>query len=211
MPPLEPTDPVAVDGGTAEGDGVAAIIDSAEEDAEGTPIDEGMAEPGEEETDEPEARRGKGSKGGKGAAPGTGAGPDRPVREPSTQKPSPPATSEPKPAKKPIPAAPPGITQVNATTWRVSRNLFDLWQADPYKLGNVRESGEGWQLIGIRQRSAYHLGMRNSDIVLEVNGHKLNTMPQLLAAYLACKNDTKFDVVFLRGGKRMTHHYTIID
>jgi S1-C subfamily serine protease len=112
-------------------------------------------------------------------------------------------------AKNPVSSKPSGITQTNGTSWKVTQSLVNQWQENPYLLGNVRESGEGWQLMGVRQRLAYHLGMRNGDIVLEVNGHKLNTEPQLLAAYLACKNDKEFDIVFLRGGQRKTHHYSI--
>jgi hypothetical protein len=112
--------------------------------------------------------------------------------------------------KHPIAPKPAGISQVGDRSWTVTRQLVDQWQSDPYELGNVQEDGEGWQLIGVRQRPAYHLGMRNGDIVLEVNGHKLNTTANLMAAYLACKNDTQFDVVFLRKGARMTHHYAIV-
>jgi type II secretory pathway component PulC len=112
-------------------------------------------------------------------------------------------------AKNPVASKPSGITQTNNTSWKVTQSLVDQWQENPYLLGNVRESGEGWQLMGVRQRLAYHLGMRNGDIVLEVNGHKLDSEPQLLAAYLACKNDREFDVVFLRNGQRKTHHYSI--
>jgi hypothetical protein len=147
----------------------------------------------------------------------------RPNSAPASPKPAPPPAAgageeEPpgddgaeKKARHPPAPAPSGISQVNGTTWQVQQRLVDRWQADPYTLGNVRESGAGWELIGIRQRNAYHLGMRNSDIVLEVNGKKLNTMPQLLAAYLALKNDKSFDVVFLRRGAQKVHHYRIVE
>jgi hypothetical protein len=53
--------------------------------------------------------------------------------------------------------------------------------------------------------------MKNLDRIVEVNGKKLNTQAQLLAAYLALKNKTEFDVVFVRDGKTITHHYRIVD
>ena len=51
--------------------------------------------------------------------------------------------------------------------------------------------------------------IRNRDVLLEVNGHKLNTRAQLLLAYLALKNDRAFDLVFQRQGQRLVHHYEI--
>ncbi|MEQ1569847.1 MAG: S1C family serine protease, partial [Myxococcota bacterium] len=113
------------------------------------------------------------------------------------------------PAKRPIAPKPAGVVQLGDRSWTVTRKLVTQWQDDPYALGNVRENGEGWELVGTRQRTAYHLGMRNGDILLEVNGHRLNSMVNLVAAYAACRNDTRFDVVFLRKGKRLTHHYEI--
>ncbi|MCB9673404.1 MAG: PDZ domain-containing protein [Alphaproteobacteria bacterium] len=128
---------------------------------------------------------------------------------PGAQPPAPGAPSAGR-GKQPSPA-PSGITQVSSTKWTVSRSLANRWMDDPYSLGNARESGAGWQLMGIKTRDAYHLGMRNGDIVLEANGHKLNTKPQLLAAYLDLKNDTVFNVTFLRNGQRMTHTYQIVN
>ena len=112
-------------------------------------------------------------------------------------------------AKRPPSPAPSGITQVSTQSWRVDQALVDRWKDDPYELSQVREEGDGWELLGVRQRNAYHLGMRNRDVLLEANGHKLNTRAQLLVAYLALKNDRVFDLVFLRQGKRLVHHYEI--
>ena len=51
--------------------------------------------------------------------------------------------------------------------------------------------------------------MRNKDVILEVNGKKLNSKAQLVAAYLALKNKKEFDVLFERNGKKRTHHYVV--
>ena len=106
---------------------------------------------------------------------------------------------------------PPGLEQVGPTSWRVTRALVTHWQDDPYRLGNVKEHDPGWELLGVRTRDAYHLGMRNKDVVVQVNGHKLNTMPQLMSTYLFCKNDEKFEVEFVRAGQTMVHRYEIIE
>jgi len=91
----------------------------------------------------------------------------------------------------------------------VTKRLFEQWKADPYSLGNAVERGTGWELRQIRRRHGYHLGMRNKDVVYEINGKKLNTKAQLLAAYMLLKGKDEFDVVFERKGKRRIHHYTV--
>lgn len=146
-------------------------------------------------------------------APGTGVVRPKPSPEGSVTDPDPPTPgtpSAPSRTPRPISPKPSGVEQVGATRWTVTRALVDRWVGDPNQLGVVRESGAGWAVQGVRQRAAFHLGMRNSDIVLEVNGHKLDTQVQLLAAWLDLKNDTSFDVVFLRDGDRLVYHYDIV-
>ena len=106
-------------------------------------------------------------------------------------------------------AAPPGITQINDTTWHVTEANVERWKNDPYILSSVSQEDKGWSLVYARKREAWHLGMRNQDVVLEVNGHKLNSKAQLVAAYLALKNKKEFDVLFERKGKKRTHHYVV--
>ena len=135
-------------------------------------------------------------------------------KPPATKKPQPtpaPGAHPAPPGQRPVGPKPPGINQVSATKWTVTRSLAERWMENPYALGNAREAGEGWQLVGVRAKAAYHLGMHNGDIILEANGHKLDTKPQLLAAYLDLKNDTRFQVTFLRNGQRMIHTYQILE
>lgn len=140
--------------------------------------------------------------------PTEGSG-ERPVASPTEPVPPAPGTDD-KGAKKAPAPAPSGITRVSDASWKVTPALVEQWKEDPYRLSSVREQGDGWELLGVRQGNAWHLGMRNRDVLLEVNGHKLNTKTQLLMAYLALKNDRAFDLVFSRQGNRMVHHYEII-
>lgn len=136
----------------------------------------------------------------------------RPARPPAAPRPEPPAAAPKK--KKPPPAPgpkPDGVEQVGDGHWRVARALVERWHDDPYQLGNVREQEPGWELIGVRVKDAYHLGMRNKDVVIEVNGHKLRTKPQLLSAYLDLKNDRSFAVTFVRAGATKVHRYDVVD
>lgn len=133
-----------------------------------------------------------------------------PLTGPARPPPSVVAPKKKKTAPQPGPK-PEGIEQVADRSWRVSRALVDRWQDDPYRLGNAREKDQGWELLGVKVKDAWHLGMRNKDLVLLVNGHKLHTKPQLLSAYLACKNDSEFEVTFVRAGETIVHHYTVVE
>lgn len=140
-------------------------------------------------------------------------GTKQPTRQPAAE-PTPAPTPGPAPAPaapKPAPEGLRGVDQKGTRSWTVKKRLVGRWKDNPYSLGNAVQSGEGWSLRQVRAKDAYHLGMRNKDVVLSVNGKKLNTQAQLLAAYVALKNKTSFDVVFERKGKRISHHYEIVD
>ena len=181
---------------------------------EGAPTDTAAApaEPGAEEGDgsEDPARRPRRRRRKPGAAP-------RPAPH-TSPKPAPaPAPVEevaPAPKPKPKPKGPPtpspgGIDKVADTTWQVTQANVDRWKDDPYILSSVHQEDVGWSLVYARKREAWHLGMRNKDVILEVNGKKLNSKAQLVAAYLALKNKKEFDVLFERNGKKRTHHYVV--
>jgi hypothetical protein len=106
---------------------------------------------------------------------------------------------------------PPGITKVGARSWTVTKTLFDKWKDDPYKLGRIKDAGAGWEVRQVRQKHGYHLGIRGKDVVLTVNGRKLDTDAQLLGAYVALKFKKKFDVEVVRGGKTRVHHYEVVN
>jgi hypothetical protein len=213
VPQGDTSAPVAVDPELpTEDDGVA----------EGEPADTGTAEGSDEGGDpdategdeEPQARprrRRRRRPGQGGAKPG----PDKPApAKPAPAKP-PPAPAEEAPTPEPAkPSGPPtskpaGITQIDDTTWQVSQANVDRWKDDPYILSSVHQEDVGWSLVYARKREAWHLGMRNKDVILEVNGKKLNSKAQLVAAYMALKNKKEFDVLFERKGKKRTHHYIV--
>mgnify|MGYP000244387957 CR=1 FL=1 len=132
-----------------------------------------------------------------------------PTPEPAPAQPEPAPEPAPKKAKTPSPK-PKGITQLSDTHWQVTKANFERWKGDPYALGGgISQSGDGWEVRWVRKREAWHLGMKNKDVVLEINGKKLKNKAQLAAAYLALKNKSDFEVLFERKGQRMTHQYTV--
>jgi hypothetical protein len=219
----------AADDADRDEDDDAVDDDDADDGDDGDDADDGDDEDDEDDGDEvaPPVRRrpdgvpvphqpargpgyGGGGRGGRGGGGGGGGTPDDDggaVKPPVPGTPGAPARTGPKP----IAPMPQGIVQVSDTRWTVTQDLVDRWLKSTGQVGLVRESGEGWAVTGVRTRAAYHLGMRNGDVIMEVNGHKLDTKAQLLGAYLDLKNDKAFDVVIYRNGVRRVHHYQIVD
>lgn len=172
------------------------------------PAEDGAKKEAPAERREPAGREGR-EEARTPAKPPTGGDARQPTaRDPESR---PPGQRTGQPAARTPPPKPDGIQQLSATKWTVTRSLADQWMKNPYALGNVREAGAGWQLTGVRVKAAHWLGMRNGDVLMEANGHKLDTRPQLLAAYLDLKNDRVFRVTFVRNGQTMVHTYQIVE
>ena len=109
--------------------------------------------------------------------------------------------------------APPKGLMIGANNrWEIPRVLADRWESHPHRLGSAVEHGEGWKMTRVKNGSpGWWLGMRRGDIILTVNDMKLNTKPQLIAAYLKLKNKTEFEVKIDRDGTIRKHKYTIVD
>jgi S1-C subfamily serine protease len=120
-------------------------------------------------------------------------------------------TAPPPPAGKAHPPpVPSGVHQVGSREWTVSSDLAETWKDKPGTVGRARKVDDGWQLYGITIRQGYNLGLRNGDVITEVNGHELNTKLQQVGAWLDLRNDDQFEVRFLRGGQAMTYTYRIV-
>ena len=107
---------------------------------------------------------------------------------------------------------PKGIDVLDGNTWHVKKWRAERWKDNPYRLGDAEEQGIGWKLKSIRHGSpGWWIGLRNGDVIKKVNGLPLDTMPQLLFAYLKLKNDTEFEVKIQREGSTITHYYRIVE
>lgn len=114
------------------------------------------------------------------------------------------------PASAPAPAAS-RASAVECTSdeaCTVARRDFDAMVADPGALlrqVQVSEVKGGYRLSGIRpgtQVSA--LGFRNGDILIAVNGTRLDDQLGLLGLYGAIQSTRSYSVVYQRGGTRKT-------
>lgn len=119
--------------------------------------------------------------------------------------------AKPSPSPSPAPSAPPeGIEQVNSTTWTVSQEKKDAILANPGKFAGASKKGRGYALKGIATGSdAWHMGLRNGDIVKEVNGYSLASDAEAIAAYSQLQDAKKLRVKLKRGDGPLNHTYNI--
>jgi hypothetical protein len=164
----------------------------AAEDALHDIVNDAPEADGPDEGEEPE---GGGPSGGQPASPGAAPSPS-------------PGTAQPAPA--PVSDPPIGLTQVSDTKWTVTRTLLDKWMADPGKLASAKQRQLGYQLVGIKTGSdLWHAGLRNGDVIQQVNGYSLASQSEAIAAYIALQSATKLTCKLARAGGPRTHTYTI--
>ena len=143
------------------------------------------------------------------------------------------------PSGKPAPAGKPAATHNSATTSKpsgtpasvgtttpavqcaadgncsVGRRQFDAMVADPNKLlrqVQVSETNNGYRLSGIRSDSDVgKLGFRNGDVLVSINGTRLDDPFGLLGLYGGLGSTRTYNVGYERGGTRHTRTIRVRD
>ena len=131
--------------------------------------------------------------------------PPAPVAKPSAKP-----TAEAKPSKSvAIDGADTAIDCANENSCTVERAFVDKLMADPRQLMSqarmfpVTKDGEtaGFRVSGIKSGSlATMIGLKNGDVVSEINGSKLGTIDDALAMYQKLRRASHLSVTVERGG-----------
>jgi len=117
----------------------------------------------------------------------------------------------------------PDVPEIEATgsdRWTVDRDLIDHYARDlkaAERLAYVawaRDDDDriiGFQVVRVRCGSPLHeAGFRNGDVITKINGHKVRTVPQALAAYVALRIKRKLRVRGHRkDGTPLDHRYRL--
>lgn len=114
----------------------------------------------------------------------------------------------------------PEVTQINATKWKVNRDLIDYYATHLRQLdkqaGTSTAHGKDAVPIGVRvylPRCSVlrKVGLRNKDIILSINDRPVATLPQAIKTWLALRNERDFTVVIRRKGVgQVTHTYRVV-
>ena len=106
-----------------------------------------------------------------------------------------------------------GVSKVSEGMYQIERRMFDELLAEPSSLiteAKIVPRDDGIKIFGVRSRSVfYKMGLRNGDIVHQINEVALNDVQGALSLFDDLKGQTEFTVDFTRRGKRKSNRYTI--
>lgn len=123
------------------------------------------------------------------------------------------ASTEPPPAAAHVPARSPNFVTIEVRKDSIDHYLTNLPEllgsalATPrYRdAGNGQSTIEGFEINRIKEASAAEqLGLQNGDVVLEVNGDKLNSAASVLRLLGQAQSMAQAKLIVLRNGQRMT-------
>jgi type II secretion system protein C len=109
-----------------------------------------------------------------------------------------------------------GITQVNATTYKIPKSVQSVFSTDTACAGKdvrivpIYKNGitSGFKLKGIRKGSLFaKLGFKNGDIIYKIDGLHFDTLEKVMELYNRLRKATKFEVDVIRRGdnKKLTY------
>jgi S1-C subfamily serine protease len=109
------------------------------------------------------------------------------------------------------------IVQINATKWRVERDLVDYYATHLRELDrqagvavHKNDAGEtdGARMYLPRCSVLRQVGIKNGDVIHTINGRKISSVAEAVATYLVLRNDDNLSVALTRKtGERLTLHY----
>lgn len=106
-----------------------------------------------------------------------------------------------------------GVSKVSEGTYQIERRMFEELLAEPGSLiteARIVPRDDGIKIFRVKSRSVfYKMGLRNGDIVHQINEVALNDIQGALSLFDDLKGQTEFTVDFTRRGKRKSNRYTI--
>ncbi len=112
-----------------------------------------------------------------------------------------------------------GISQLGENRYAIDRSILDKHLTDLTALSTMARAvphrgtdGEvdGYRLSGVRRNSTlYQLGIRNGDVVHNVNGSSLASMQDAMTAYQGLQSQSRFTFDITRRGQRQTMEYEV--
>ena len=106
-----------------------------------------------------------------------------------------------------------GVSKVSDGVYQIERRMFDELLSEPGSLiteAKIVPRDDGIKIFGVKSRSVfYKMGLRNGDIVHQINEVALNDVPNALSLLTDLKGQSEFTVDFTRRGKRKSNRYTV--
>ena len=114
---------------------------------------------------------------------------------------------------KPRKPAASGVSKVSEGVYQIERRMFDELLAEPSSLiteARIVPRNDGIKIFGVKSRSVfYKMGLRNGDVVHQINEVALNDMQNALSLFTDLRGQSEFTVDFTRRGTRKSNRYTV--
>ena len=118
-----------------------------------------------------------------------------------------------KPSTKSKKSSASGVSKVSDGVYQIERRMFDEMLAEPGSLiteAKIVPRDDGIKIFGVKSRSVfYKMGLRNGDVVHQINEVALNDMQSALSLFTDLRGQSEFTVDFTRRGKRKSNRYTV--
>jgi len=106
-----------------------------------------------------------------------------------------------------------GVSKVSEGLYQIERVMFEELLAEPSSLiteAKIVPRDDGIKIFGVKSRSVfYKMGLRNGDIVHQINEVALNDVQSALSLFTDLRGQSEFTVNFTRQGKRKSNRYTV--
>lgn len=106
-----------------------------------------------------------------------------------------------------------GVSKVSEGLYQIERRMFEELLAEPSSLiteAKIVPRDDGIKIFGVKSRSVfYKMGLRNGDIVHQINEVALNDVQNALSLFTDLKGQSEFTVDFTRKGKKNSNRYTV--
>ena len=106
-----------------------------------------------------------------------------------------------------------GVSKVSEGSYQIERMMFEELLAEPSSLiteARIVPRDDGIKIFGVKSRSVfYKMGLRNGDIVHQINEVALNDVQNALSLFTDLRGQSEFTVDFTRKGKRKSNRYTV--
>ncbi len=106
-----------------------------------------------------------------------------------------------------------GVSKVSDGVYQIERRMFDELLTEPGSLiteAKIVPRDDGIKIFGVKSRSVfYKMGLRNGDVVHQINEVALNDVQSALSLFTDLKGQSEFTVDFTRRGKRKSNRYTV--
>lgn len=108
-------------------------------------------------------------------------------------------------------SGPNSIEALGNNTWSIKRNQIRKWEDAPLRFAKADQKDGGIKIKQVSDRMGRHVGLKDGDFVLSINGMKLRNSVESATTYSSVRNKSTLTVKLKRSGSTKTLTYKVVD